>query len=185
MVTKFTVDIISIGINVILKDENPVVFNERGLMMSKTFSPAYLIFLAICLPSVSVNAENDKFLLFCRKCKEHLTNASAFCETELQFYWSNNRTQGQAVSARAADCLLEHSSETIKSNMAAASIIFGLMPRILSLAGPTVAEMSLLSVRYPVLAIMMSIASPAVNLMHLFELDVLGSENCARVEMQH
>jgi hypothetical protein len=112
------------------------------------------------------------------------------CARELNNYWTDNRTECVTVCACAADCLLSNSPETVKSNMASATILLGFTPSILALLGPTVAEMSLLSARFPVLAILLALASPAVSLMHLFRggessESVLGTSTSVLVRSLH
>ncbi|KAF2651443.1 hypothetical protein K491DRAFT_696432 [Lophiostoma macrostomum CBS 122681] len=52
--------------------------------------------------------------------------------------------------------------------MASATVIPGLMPSMIALLGPSVTELSLLSTRSPLLAVLLALASPGVNLTHLF-----------------
>jgi hypothetical protein len=59
-------------------------------------------------------------------------------------------------------CLLSTVSESAKGDMASASVLLGLTPSILSSLGPTLAEVSLLSLRRPILAILISLGSPAI-----------------------
>lgn len=94
-------------------------------------------------------------------------------QTELNDYWTRNRSRCWAVCACAADCLLDHTTETIKSNMAAATVILGLMPCTLSMLGPSVGEMSILSARYPLLAVLLSFASPAIRISDLYHASAL------------
>lgn len=89
------------------------------------------------------------------------------CSFELNNYWMNNRTQCRAPCACVADCLLKNSSETIKADMGSVDIILGLTPSILALLGPSVTQLSLLSARFPLLALSLALASPAISLLHL------------------
>ena len=59
-------------------------------------------------------------------------------------------------------CMLGSMPENIKSNQAASTIVLGLTPSILASLGPTVAEISLLSLRRPLLALLVSLGSPAI-----------------------
>lgn len=59
--------------------------------------------------------------------------------------------------------MLSSVSETIKADMASASVLLGLMPTILASIGPTVAELSLLSLRRPFLTFLISLGSPGIN----------------------
>lgn len=62
------------------------------------------------------------------------------------------------------NCVLEYSSEFIKSNMAAAAVVLGLMPTILATLGNSVEETSTLCViaQSPLLALLVATGSPAI-----------------------
>lgn len=130
------------------------------------FTSFILVATLIC--SVSALPSHQKLQIWFPKYEYHWLRAGTFCKTELNDYWTNNRSRCWATCACAVDCLLDHTSETIKSNMATANVILGLMPGILVLLGPSVAEMSLLSTRYPLFALLLSFASPAINITHLY-----------------
>ena len=68
-----------------------------------------------------------------------------------------------------ADCLLRGTPEIFKANMAAASVLLGLLPTILSLAGSSTVEVGLVALRRPLLALLLGTASPAVNPLRTFE----------------
>ena len=59
-------------------------------------------------------------------------------------------------------CLLQNIDDFDKADMQSATIILGLMPTILSYIGPTVGEMTLISSRRPVLAVLVMLGAPAV-----------------------
>ncbi|KAE9367320.1 hypothetical protein N431DRAFT_428732 [Stipitochalara longipes BDJ] len=61
-----------------------------------------------------------------------------------------------------ADCVLGTSSERIKDSFAGTSILLGLAPTTLSVLGPSVAEMALLSLKRPFLSLLLSLGAPAV-----------------------
>jgi hypothetical protein len=60
------------------------------------------------------------------------------------------------------DCIISYASERTKAGFGGSSILLGLAPTSLSLLGPSVAEMALLSFHRPVLALLLSLATPAV-----------------------
>jgi hypothetical protein len=156
-------------------------------MPALAVSSFILIATLVCSASA---ASTHKFQIWFPKYEYHWINASAFCKTELNDYWTQNRSRCDAICACAADCLLDHTTETIKSNMATATVILGLMPGIISLLGPSIAEMSLLSAKYPLLAVLLSFASPAVNLTHLYHAPasprrVLGTATTISVRKWH
>lgn len=59
-------------------------------------------------------------------------------------------------------CMLSTTSEAVKANMAATTVLLGLTSTILAGLGPTIAEVSLLSLRRPILAILISLGAPAI-----------------------
>ncbi|GIZ43402.1 hypothetical protein CKM354_000663000 [Cercospora kikuchii] len=85
------------------------------------------------------------------------------CTQELEAYRVNNRTFCYSNCACVADCVLEEVKETTKSNMASASIVLGLMPSVLALLAPSIAEMALLSARAPFLAGILCFGCPAAR----------------------
>jgi hypothetical protein len=65
-------------------------------------------------------------------------------------------------------CILKNAPEWVKSNMGAAAVLLGLLPTILSLAGPDFAEIGLLAQRRPFLASLIALGSPAVSPFRMF-----------------
>ncbi|RDW63315.1 hypothetical protein BP6252_10860 [Coleophoma cylindrospora] len=61
-----------------------------------------------------------------------------------------------------ADCLLSTVSEHVKASFGGTSILLGLAPTTLSVLGPSVAEMALLSLHRPGLSLLLSLGAPAV-----------------------
>ncbi|KAF2689802.1 hypothetical protein K458DRAFT_427891 [Lentithecium fluviatile CBS 122367] len=114
------------------------------------------------------SSSTQKFRHWFPKYERHWLNASEICTTQLNDYWTANRTRHHATCAVATDCILKNTTETIKSNMASAAIFLGLTPSILALIGPSVMDLSLLSARLPILAILLALASPAVNSLYCF-----------------
>ena len=70
-------------------------------------------------------------------------SASAWCEATL-------------------DCVLENSSESVKANMAGASILLGLAPTILGTLAPAVEDLALLGAHRPLLALLLAAGTPAL-----------------------
>ena len=132
-------------------------------------SATLFVAIASLICSASAISTGQKLKIWFPKYEYHWIGASESCESELNDYWTDNRSRCWAVCACAADCLLDHTTETIKSNMAAATVILGFMPCVLTMLGPSVVEMSLLSTRHPLLAILLSFASPALNLPHIYD----------------
>ncbi|KAL2131282.1 hypothetical protein VTI74DRAFT_5313 [Chaetomium olivicolor] len=76
---------------------------------------------------------------------------------------------GAGCLAEAVEtCILENTPKWIKSNMGAGGVLLGLLPTILSLAGPGTAETGLLAQRRPFLASLIALGSPAVSPHRMF-----------------
>ena len=67
------------------------------------------------------------------------------------------------------ECLLNYTPEVFKADMAAASVVLGLLPTILSLAGSSTVEVGLVALQRPLLALLLGTTSPAVNPLRTFE----------------
>ncbi|KAI1114746.1 hypothetical protein F5Y14DRAFT_162074 [Nemania sp. NC0429] len=76
-------------------------------------------------------------------------------------------------------CILNHTSDYIKSSMASAQVLLGLTPTILALLGPSPMELSLLTIiaKRPFLALLLALSCPSVYLGRAFDstppLDIL------------
>ncbi|KAH7303273.1 hypothetical protein B0I35DRAFT_446885 [Stachybotrys elegans] len=68
-------------------------------------------------------------------------------------------------------CLLDNTSEYIKSAMSSAQVLLGVTPTILAYMGPTAQELSLLSVvaKRPFLSFCLSLGSPGMHLTRAFQ----------------
>lgn len=99
------------------------------------------------------------------------------CSGQYQLYVSYNgtcwdrpgRCRLHTVMSDVAECLLGSTPETFKANMASASVVLGLLPTILGLAGSSTVEVGLVALQRPLLALLLGIASPAVNPIRTFE----------------
>lgn len=98
------------------------------------------------------------------------------CQPLLMNYFENNRTAAcHNPCACAADCLLQGLPGTIQSNFASAQVLLGFLPATLVFVGPTIAEVAALSTYTPLLAILIALGSPAINLSKIFQhIDVLA-----------
>lgn len=67
------------------------------------------------------------------------------------------------------DCILDNMRESEKMGMQAAAVLLGLTPTILGLVGSSTAETSILSLRRPVLSLILSVGSPSVHPLRSFE----------------
>ena len=100
----------------------------------------------------------------------------AQCQPLLLNYFENNRTAAcQKPCACAADCLLQGLPGTVQSNFASAQVLLGFLPASLVFVGPTIAEVAALSTYRPLLAILIALGSPAINLYRILQhIDVLA-----------
>lgn len=72
---------------------------------------------------------------------------------------SNNKNM---LPYKLANCLLDGMEEFRKTEMGITAVILGLLPTILQRIGPTVAEVTVLASRRPLLAVMLGVAMPSV-----------------------
>ena len=77
----------------------------------------------------------------------------------------------EALAAEMVRCLLSsvYVDEGMKTNMASAAVLLGLLPTILALVGSSTAEVSLLGLRRPVFALFLATGSPAVSPIRNYE----------------
>lgn len=90
------------------------------------------------------------------------------CRQDAINYMNNDRTTCETPCACVADCLLQNITGTIQSNLASAQVLLGLVPVTAGLVGPTIAEVSILSTYRPLLAFLLAIGSPAINITRTF-----------------
>ncbi|OAA73826.1 hypothetical protein ISF_00727 [Cordyceps fumosorosea ARSEF 2679] len=87
-----------------------------------------------------------------------------YLETDCQQDITNYRNatfDNTHVSYAVFNCLLEQFPEFRKAELSAAAVVLGLAPTILQMISPTPADTALVSLRRPVLALLLSLASPA------------------------
>jgi hypothetical protein len=89
------------------------------------------------------------------------------CNVTLQAYLGSEDARSEVGPVGAycrahVDCMMSSVSEYVKADMGAATVVLGLTPSLLAGLGPTAAEVSLLSLRRPVLAFLLSLGSPAI-----------------------
>jgi hypothetical protein len=84
-------------------------------------------------------------------------------------WMKENIAIGVGCLAEAVEtCILANVPEWMKANMGAAGVLLGLLPTILSLAGPDVAETGLLAQRRPFIALLIALGFPAVSPSRMF-----------------
>lgn len=76
----------------------------------------------------------------------------------------------EAIASRLIACLLDTPdlNEATKANMASAQVLLGLLPTILSTVGCEPEETSMLGLRRPLLALLVTVGSPAMSLTRSF-----------------
>jgi hypothetical protein len=100
---------------------------------------------------------------------DYWTNAASKCEAEITAYLINDRTEAcPTPCACAAYCILNGIPGTLESNYASAQVVHGLIPAVLLLMGPSVAEVAVISTRRPILAIMVALGCPTSYLGKVF-----------------
>ncbi len=62
-----------------------------------------------------------------------------------------------------ANCILENLHQFDQTELGVVTVVFGLLPSVMMFIGPTTDEISLLALRRPLLAFMLSVAMPAVR----------------------
>lgn len=119
-----------------------------------------------------------KFKQFFPTYREYFIDASSNCTVELNNYWHNVGQLSPYLTpcAHAADCLLNNLPGTIQTNMGSAAVVLGFIPTTLAFFGPSLAEMAAVSLYNPLLAMLLSLASPAVNVQWLFRRDDIIEE---------
>ncbi|KAF7534327.1 hypothetical protein G7054_g6313 [Neopestalotiopsis clavispora] len=92
-----------------------------------------------------------------------LTNTSHEINADCSRVLAAERARATWRPYGTVECLLNAFPESRKAEMAASSVLLGLLPVILSQLGPSSIDQSLLSLRRPLLALLLAIGSPAVN----------------------
>ena len=69
----------------------------------------------------------------------------------------------------AVECMLERVPETVKTDMASAGVLLGLLPAVLPILGSNTIEVSCLATRRPILAFLLCLGSPAVNPIKMYD----------------
>ncbi|KAI4180424.1 MAG: hypothetical protein LQ346_006998 [Caloplaca aetnensis] len=127
--------------------------------------------LSVLLLSLSAVAQaypRLKFRHWLPRYEPRWKNATASCQPRLSDYYENDRTRCRVPCACAADCLLQDLPATIQSNFASAQVILGLLPPMLVFFGPTSTEVAALSTYRPLLAVLVALGSPAINVGNIF-----------------
>ncbi|KAI1819807.1 hypothetical protein F4861DRAFT_110434 [Xylaria intraflava] len=115
-------------------------------------------------------------------CSRQYNNYLYGTEANLTVNWSDGANYHSIIVEPVIQCILENTSEYVKSEMSSAQVLLGLAPTIIALLGPSSSELALLTVvaRRPILAGLLALACPAVYLSRAFErgnpLDILADQ---------
>lgn len=90
------------------------------------------------------------------------------CADSIAAFHAGDRTHTPAPCAAALSCILDHTSESGKSNLANAQVVLGLTPTILSLVGSNVAELAVVGWRRPWLTMLLALGAPALQMQSFF-----------------
>ncbi|KAH8646434.1 hypothetical protein BGZ61DRAFT_542618 [Ilyonectria robusta] len=69
------------------------------------------------------------------------------------------------------DCMLENTRESVKSAIASAAIFLSLVPTVMSMLGPSLVHLAILSTRRPILSFLLSVGSSEFYLDGLFRIE--------------
>ncbi|KAK8044174.1 hypothetical protein PG993_004198, partial [Apiospora rasikravindrae] len=100
--------------------------------------------------------------------------------------WIEGGSEDSALTQPVIGCLLENTSEFIKSKMSTASVLLGLTPTILIFLGSNTSELALVTVlaRRPLLALLLALGSPSVWMGRAFEMPDDPLESLRRKQRQ-
>jgi hypothetical protein len=100
---------------------------------------------------------------------DYWIKADSKCEAEITSYLINNRTEVcPTPCACAADCILDGIPGTLESNYASAQVVLGLIPAVMLLIGPSIAEVAVISTRRPLSAVLVALGCPTTYLGRVF-----------------
>ncbi|KAL0931202.1 uncharacterized protein CTRU02_213937 [Colletotrichum truncatum] len=93
------------------------------------------------------------------------------CSESLAAYIADHQQFVTPTCDLHVDCILEATSESLKAKMASAAIFLGILPSVLSMLGPSMTQLALLSARRPILSLLISVGSPGFYLERLCRLE--------------
>lgn len=98
--------------------------------------------------------------------------STTVCNDTLQDYLSSSTRHTAAETCDLhMDCLLENTRESVKSTIGSAAIFLSLVPTIMSMLGPSLVQLALLSTRRPLLSFLLSVGSSEFYLSGLFRIE--------------
>lgn len=84
------------------------------------------------------------------------------CQKESTAYHDPSN-QDRMLAYELSNCVLDKMDEFRKTEMGITAVVLGLLPTILQQVGPSVAEVTILATRRPLLAVLLGIAMPSVR----------------------
>ncbi|KAI0834612.1 hypothetical protein F5Y06DRAFT_306661 [Hypoxylon sp. FL0890] len=92
----------------------------------------------------------------------------ARCLPDLELYWSRESNDFTQCNA-ALNCILRETDEVPKQMLAASMVLLGLMPGILALMAPSIAESAMLSLDHPLLSFLLAFGASGVFVPRLWD----------------
>ncbi|KAM5457492.1 hypothetical protein MaudCBS49596_000687 [Microsporum audouinii] len=130
-------------------------------MRPKISTITALILLSVAAPAAA--RSTSQFRKFFPAWNGYLLNIiDNECQEQRDKYFDPSNGE-RVLSYQLANCLLDGMEEFRKTEMGITSVILGLLPTMLQTFGPTVAEVSVLASRRPLLAFLLGIAMPSVS----------------------
>lgn len=94
------------------------------------------------------------------------SSCASSCASQYANYTS---TSTEDACVKVISCILDKTPEAVKVNMASAGLLLGLLPALLGFLGSSTIETSCLAARRPVLSLLLSLGSPAVNPIRIYD----------------
>jgi hypothetical protein len=125
-----------------------------------------LTVLIILFPTAIHALDTSHFVNYYRFYNPALTFADDQCSNTRRDFEANPTPQ---TCKSHTNCLIGEVAEINKADMASAAVLLGLTPIMLSMIGPNLAEISMLSSRRPMLSFLLAMNTPALNIGSFFE----------------
>src|SRR5436305_4838139 len=126
----------------------------------KTFSPAFSTLIVLTFVSLAWARTEGQFQHFFNGWSSVLQEILATnCSEPYAELSANPQVGGYTTVA----CMLQYMTEIRKAEMAITSVIFGFLPAMLQLIGPSISDISALGLRRPILALLICLGSPTVT----------------------
>ena len=131
-------------------------------MAMKPLHISFVIVLLLPILTTARNTRFDQFFPYYRSLFTDIRDHQCLALHAAQHLQAENIFRSD-LCVDVLNCILDHTKENVKANMASASVGLGLMPTILTFLGSSTTETALLSRRRPLLSFLIACGSPAVN----------------------